>query len=118
MSQSENSFFGFYSSTAVVVIVGAVHYFLSQSAIEFEAVFKGFGTELPFVTQLMLPGSIYFWAMPGIALATVVLHQLKVVDKDTVVILSTLMTFASIGLFIIGMYLPIIQLGGAVSNTP
>ena len=108
-----------YSSTAMVVIVALVHYLLTKPAKFIREFLTDSGADLPLLTKMMFPDSAYYWIIPGIALLMVVLNVLKLVSKRAAISVSGLLTVVSIILFIVGLYLPMYQLGSVVgANSP
>ena len=108
-----------YSSTALVVIVALVHYLLTKPAKLIREFLTDSGADLPLLTKMMFPDSAYYWIIPGIALLMVILNVFKLVSKRAAISVSGLLTVASIILFIVGLYLPIYQLGSVVgANSP
>jgi type II secretory pathway component PulF len=89
---------------------------MSRIASQFDQVFEGFAAELPFLTKLMLPGSIYFWLIPGIVILLAALNSLEVIQRSVVIALTAALSITSIGLYVVGLYLPIFQLGAVVSS--
>ena len=105
-----------YSSTAVSTIVAIAHFGLSRAAAQFADVFEDFGAELPMLTRLVTNDSLYYWVVPlGIALCFVAHHQGYLTRSQTLFI-SSAATIASIILCVVGLYLPIFQLGSVVNS--
>lgn len=105
-----------YTSIAFTLIVAWVHYFLSSKvASQFEDVFDGFGAELPWLTNLMLPDAPYYWLAPIIIVLLHIAHHSGYLSRPMVLLASSVGTVASIVLCLIGLYLPIFQLGAVVA---
>lgn len=105
-----------YASTTICVLVGALHYVLTTVARQFEAVFEGFGAELPVLTRFLLADSIYYWIVPSLVAIVVVSHHFGRVSRSMTLLVTSISNIASIILCTLGMYLPIFQLG-AVAGT-
>lgn len=84
---------------------------------EFEALFEGFGSELPVFTQFIITVHKYFFvlAMPGV-IGNILIHNGKYRPGWLLVIFSGAMAVLLIPLTIIAMYLPVFQMGSVVSG--
>jgi type II secretory pathway component PulF len=105
-----------YTSTTFTLIIAVLHALLSRVALQFNEVFDGFGAELPWLTKLMLSGSIYYWLMPMLFGLCFVVHHLGYINRAMVLFITSVGTIASMGLSVVGLYLPIFQLGAVVAG--
>jgi len=105
-----------YSSASFTIVVGAIHYSLSRVATQFNDVFEGFGADLPWLTNIMLPDSLYYWLVPLSFGICYIVHHLGFLSRPAVLLVSSVGTILSISLCIVGLYLPIFQLGAVVSS--
>ena len=98
----------------MAVVVGLLHYLLSNVAVQFGEVFEGFGAELPLLTQMLLPGSLYYWIIPIVIALCFALHHAGLLSKVQVLFVTSAGTVLSIVTCITGLYLPIFQLGAVI----
>ena len=116
--ESKTAALGNFPCAILVIVVSAVHWILSRLAVQFRGLFAGFASgpdaQLPALTRLMLSDSIVFWPVPGFALLLIVLNRAAIVPKSVVIIATVLTTLASIAVFGIAMYLPVLHLGAIV----
>lgn len=84
---------------------------------EFEALFEGFGSELPAFTQFIITVHEYFFvlAIPGV-IGTILIHNGKYRPAWILVLFSGAMAVLLMPLTIIAMYLPVFQMGSVVSG--
>jgi len=113
-----------------LVVSSSIAAFISCSAAlrapktvsQFRELFKSFGADLPWGSQLVLDCGDWAWwllAIPGIAIATWVTSksQLTLEERRTMRITVrsyTLIVWTAVALFIWGLYAPIFKLGAVV----
>jgi len=105
-----------YNSTLVVSTVCLAHFALSRVAVHFEAIFEGFGNQLPLVSQLILPGSVFYWFAPACTILAAVAERSGRITKSHVGLIGGGLTILDCIVCIFGIYLPIFQLGTVISN--
>ena len=104
-----------YASVLITAIVGLLHYqFATGIAPQFEDVFAGYGTDLPWLTQLVFAEPWYYWGFPIFIALCFVAHHLDYLSRPIVLLICSVGTFASLMLIMFGLYLPIFQLGAVV----
>ncbi|MEM7220694.1 MAG: hypothetical protein AAF515_20195 [Pseudomonadota bacterium] len=110
--------FRFLSPVALAFFVVGLHIYLSSHvAPQFASVFDGFGSTLPAITKLMLPGAMFYWIAPSLVCMLCLSSIGGGLSHRTVLLLSTAITVVSFALFIAGMYLPVFQLGFVGAET-
>lgn len=103
-----------YSSSSVTLIVSALHYVLSITANRLAQMFEGNGAELPWLTQFLIKDSVFYWIVPALIIAGFVAHHLGYLSRGSILLMSSVGTIFSIVISVIGLYLPLFQLGGLV----
>ena len=93
-----------------------VHLLLVGLSPQFEKVFAGFDRELPFFTQLFLPGSFIYSVLPAICLIAFLIYWTKPKPAMKVLITCAIGTLIMIPATVIAVYLPVYQLGKAVGT--
>ena len=106
--------YSLYTSSAFSICFGILQYLLTRIAGYFETIYAEAGAELPALTQMLLPNSWYYWVMAITFAAVHLAHQGGYLTRALVNVITTGLTFLSIGISVIGFYLPIFGLGDLV----
>ncbi len=84
---------------------------------EFRSMYGGFGAELPMLTRLVVQP----WCAPALALlpacglAVALVPRLSLRDRRLSIVLAFIVGAATLGACVGAVYLPVFQLGGAIS---
>ena len=103
-----------YTSATFTLIIAVLHALLSSVALQFQDVYDSFGAELPWLTRMMLSGSLYYWLVPVVLGSCYCLHHLGYLSRAMVLLITSVGTISSMFLCIAGLYLPVFQLGAVV----
>ncbi len=98
-------------NTAILLFTFGVHIYLASLAPEFEKVFSGFDSELPFLSRMFLPGSLIYWVLPAFCVAAYVAYWFRPEKMMSVLLACGIGSVLMIPAFIVAMYLPVFQLG-------
>ena len=104
------------ASIVISVVICLLHVWLFNVAYEFADVFAGFGAKLPLFTQLFLPGSFIYYLLPAAAIIALVAQYLQFRSARLAFLIVSVASGLFLPAFIIAMYLPIFQLGAAVTT--
>ncbi|MEM8501401.1 MAG: hypothetical protein AAF542_25555 [Pseudomonadota bacterium] len=96
------------------LMVGVLHYFIARAVNNFAEVFDEFGAQLPWITNLLVEGSLYYWIVPVTVGLYFLAHHFGYFSRSVTYLISSLTTIASIIVCVFALYLPIFQLGAVV----
>lgn len=103
-------------SVVIAVIVGILHYAISGIPHQFEAVYSGFGAELPWITSFLIDSPVYFWVEPVVVAVGLLLHHSGHIGRVPIILVSVLGTLASYTVLMLGLYYPIFLLGSVATQ--
>ena len=112
MPAAERESFSINVSLVIAVIVGVLHYAVSGIPRQFEDVYDGFGAELPLITSFLIDSPFYFWIVPVLVVACMMLNHFGHIGRVATLLVSIFGTLASYVILMIGLYYPIFLLGG------
>ena len=111
---ARNNVFRHAASTTLLAFTLVVHYLLTRVTPQFDAVFAGFGAELPVYTQAFLSGSPVYFVLPVACTAAYVAHWIEVTVAMRMLIICAVGTVLMVPATTIAMYLPVFLLGAVV----
>lgn len=103
------------ASLALSAIVGVLHYAVFRLVHQYADIYDEFDGDLPPITRLLVDSPIYYWTFPVLVAVALLIHHAGFASRAFTVAFSSIGTAVSTLLCVLGLYLPILQLGSLVS---
>ena len=108
--------FPVYASTSIGLVIAMLHYGMSLTAEQLADAFADADAALPLLTQALLPGSAYYWLLPVTIVAVLIAHHTNRLSRRVTTCACAGITIASMLLYVVGLYLPVVRLGTLVAS--
>ena len=103
------------TSLVIGALVGALHYAVFHLVYQYAEIYDEFGGELPAITRMLIESPIYYWIFPVLVTIALLVHHAGYLSRSFVLLFSSIGSGISTALCVLGLYLPILQLGSVVS---